>query len=181
MTYYGPKEMAQSFRTVRNNTIKIAEEIAEDQYSFRPAEGTMTVGELLTHIAYGPWFNEQVNLIEKRTTMVGFDFPHYLGLIKAEQAKPRTKAEIIELLKERGAQFASQVEALSDDFLAEKVSTPPGGHPAFRTRFDMLISSKEHEMHHRGQLMLIERLLGITPHMTRDAQARMAAMQAARK
>jgi uncharacterized damage-inducible protein DinB len=42
----------------------------------------------------------------------------------------------------------------------------------------MLTSVKEHEMHHRGQLMLIERMLGITPHLTRERQARMAAMQA---
>ena len=41
------------------------------------------------------------------------------------------------------------------------------------------MSVKEHEMHHRGQLMLIERMLGITPHLTRDMQERMAAMQAA--
>jgi uncharacterized damage-inducible protein DinB len=43
----------------------------------------------------------------------------------------------------------------------------------------MLMTVKEHEMHHRGQLMLIERMLGITPHLTRQNQARMAAMQAA--
>jgi hypothetical protein len=30
-------------------------------------------------------------------------------------------------------------------------------------------------MHHRGQLMLIERMLGIVPHLTRDMQARFAA------
>ena len=34
-------------------------------------------------------------------------------------------------------------------------------------------------MHHRGQLMLIERMLGITPHLTREMEARMASMQAA--
>jgi hypothetical protein len=33
-------------------------------------------------------------------------------------------------------------------------------------------------MHHRAQLMLIERLIGIVPHMTREMQARMASMQA---
>ena len=42
----------------------------------------------------------------------------------------------------------------------------------------MLASVKEHEMHHRGQLMLVERMLGITPHLTRAMQERMAAMQA---
>jgi hypothetical protein len=41
----------------------------------------------------------------------------------------------------------------------------------------MLLSPKEHEMHHRAQLMLVERLLGIVPHLTREQQARMAAME----
>jgi uncharacterized damage-inducible protein DinB len=43
----------------------------------------------------------------------------------------------------------------------------------------MLLSVKEHEMHHRGQLMLTERLLGITPHLTREQEVRRAAMLAA--
>jgi len=42
----------------------------------------------------------------------------------------------------------------------------------------MLLSAKEHEMHHRAQLMLIERLLGIVPHLTRQMQAWIAEMQA---
>ena len=45
-----------------------------------------------------------------------------------------------------------------------------------KSRFEMILSVKEHEMHHRGQLMLIERILGIVPHMTRAAQARRAAL-----
>jgi uncharacterized damage-inducible protein DinB len=43
----------------------------------------------------------------------------------------------------------------------------------------MILGVKEHEMHHRAQLMLMERMLGITPHLTRQMQARMAATQAA--
>ena len=34
-------------------------------------------------------------------------------------------------------------------------------------------------MHHRGQLMLIERQLGIVPHLTRQSQERIAQMKAA--
>ena len=37
MTYYGGKEMADAFRTVRTNTLKIAEEVPEEKYSFKPA------------------------------------------------------------------------------------------------------------------------------------------------
>jgi uncharacterized damage-inducible protein DinB len=42
----------------------------------------------------------------------------------------------------------------------------------------MLLGAKEHEMHHRGQLMLIERMLGIVPHLTRQMEERWARMQA---
>lgn len=179
MNYYGAKDLAASFRTVRKNTLTIAEEIPEDKYSYRPAEGTRTVGELLTHIAFGSKFQEAVVLNEKRTSMEGFDFMKLMGGVAAEAAKPRTKAQIIALLKEEGEKYASAVEALTDDFLGVAVTMPPGGSPPSRTRFDMLAAVKEHEMHHRGQLMLIERILGITPHLTRESQARMAAMQAA--
>jgi uncharacterized damage-inducible protein DinB len=43
----------------------------------------------------------------------------------------------------------------------------------------MLLSAKEHEMHHRGQLMTMQRMNGIVPHVTRAAQERMARMTAA--
>ncbi len=175
MTYYGAKELASSFRTVRGNTIKVAEEIPEDKYGFSPAPGVRTVAQTLAHIAFGAKFNEQVNRIERRTTMVGFDFMKFMGQVMPEADKPRSKAEILKLLREQGDDFAGWLETLSDDFLGEVVTMPPGGHPASRTRFDMLLSVKEHEMHHRAQLMLVERMLGITPHLTREMQARMAA------
>ena len=51
--------------------------------------------------------------------------------------------------------------------------------PPSKSRFEMLLGAKEHEMHHRGQLMVIQRLLGITPHLTRKRQDAMAARAAA--
>jgi len=178
VNYYGAKDLAASFRTVRKNTVIIAEEIPEDQYGYRPAEGTRTVAELLAHVAFGGKFQEQINLIEKLSSMQGFDYMKFMGGIAAEAAKPRTKAEIIALLKEEGEKYAEALESQSEEFLGESIVVPPGGVPPSRTRFDMLASVKEHEMHHRGQLMLIERLLGITPHLTRENQARRAAMHA---
>src|ERR1700690_199773 len=126
MNYYGAKDLAASSRTVRANTLKIAEEIPEDKYGYRPAEGTRTVGELLSHMAFGGKFMEQVNLVEKRTSMEGFDFMKFMAGLGAEAAKPRTKAEIIALLKDEGEKFAKALESLSDDFLGESVAMPPG-------------------------------------------------------
>ena len=47
MTYYGNKDLGRSFRTVRRNTLTIAEEIPEDKYGYRPAEGCRSVAETL--------------------------------------------------------------------------------------------------------------------------------------
>ena len=103
-----------------------------------------------------------------------------LTLPKAEEAKPRTKAELVELLKSRGEETAAWIDTLSDEFLAEPFTQPQGMTPPTKSRFEMIMSMKEHEMHHRGQLMLIERMLGITPHLTRQMQERFAARQQAR-
>ena len=43
MTYYGGAEMAASFRTVRMNTVQIAEEIPEDQYGFKASPDTRSI------------------------------------------------------------------------------------------------------------------------------------------
>jgi uncharacterized damage-inducible protein DinB len=51
--------------------------------------------------------------------------------------------------------------------------------PRSKSRFEMLIAPKEHEMHHRAQLMVVQRMLGLKPHLTRHMEERIAAMQAA--
>jgi uncharacterized damage-inducible protein DinB len=178
MNYYGGKEMADSFRTVRKNTITIAEEIGEQHYGFRAAPDTRSVAEMLTHIAVTPRISEQVQGVERRTTLEGFGFPSFFAKILAEEKQARSKAEIVALLGAEGERYAKWMEGLSDDFLGERVSMPPGMTPASRSRFEMILGTKEHEMHHRAQVMLIERLIGIVPHMTREMNARMAAMQA---
>jgi uncharacterized damage-inducible protein DinB len=174
MTYYGAKELADSIRTVRKNTLIIADEIPEEHYGFRAAPETRTVAQLLTHIAVVQRMPEQIHSIERRTTLEGFDFPGFMRSIVAEEQRPRNKAQIIALLRDEGERWAKWLESQSDDFLAERVTFPTGMTPPIRTRFEMLLGSKEHEMHHRGQLMLIERMLGIVPHLTRQMQDRMA-------
>lgn len=176
MTFYGARDLAAAFRTVRGNTLTIASELTEEQYGFSPATGSRTAGQVLTHIALGSKFQEIIHM-EKRNNFDGMDFPALFANMAAEEQKPRTKAEIIALLKENNDHFSNWLETVSDDFLAEPVGMPAGASPASKTRFEMLLGVKEHEMHHRGQLMLIQRMLGGTPHLTRQMTERMAAMR----
>jgi uncharacterized damage-inducible protein DinB len=178
MTYYGGKELAAAFRTVRDNTVKIAEEVPEDKYTFRATPDTKTIGQTLTHIAVSSGFQHHVHSMNV-TDMRTLNFPELFQKFQADEAKPRSKAEIIAHLKSEGDTFASYLETLPEPFLAEQVTMPPGATPAVKSRFEMLLGAKEHEMHHRGQLMTLQRMIGQVPHLTRLMQERMAAAQAA--
>jgi uncharacterized damage-inducible protein DinB len=177
MTYYGGKDLAAAFRTVRNNTIKIAEEIPESKYDFRAAPDCRTIGQTLVHIAIGPSFQLHIQT-NKIDDLKKVNFPELHQKFTADEARPRTKAEIVTMLKTDGEKFASYLESLPEAFLAERVAMPPGAEPAAKTRFEMLLSPKEHEMHHRAQLMVLQRMIGQVPHLTRQMQERMAQAQA---
>jgi len=180
MNYYGAKELADSFRTVRKNTITIAEQIGEEHYGFRAAPDTRTVAQMLVHIAVSTKMAEQIQVVERRKTLEGFDFPAFLAQMIAAEQTARKKAEIVNLLRTEGEHVARWLENFPEEALAERVQLPAGVTPPSKSRFEMLLSIKEHEMHHRGQLMLIERMIGIVPHTTRQMQERIAAMQSAK-
>ncbi len=175
MNYYGPKELAESFRTVRKNTMTIAQEIPGEKYGFRPAPNTRSVGELLAHISLAYSFQYQVHAQEHRSSLEGFDFPSLMQRLTAEEKMPRSKDQVLEMLRSSGEKWAGWLEGLTESFLAEPVEMRQGMIPPSKSRFEMVLSVKEHEMHHRGQLMLIERMVGIVPHLTREMQTRMAA------
>src|SRR5207302_1702994 len=98
VTYYGSKEMAAAFRTVRKNTIQIAEEIPENKYDFRAAADTRTIGQTLAHIAVSATFQLHVHQ-NKIDSLTKVNFPELFQKVNAEEMKPRTKGEIISLLK----------------------------------------------------------------------------------
>jgi len=171
---YGAKDLAESFRTVRRNTIQVAEDIPADKDHYQAATGVKTVGQILAHIAVSPGWQ-----FEAHTQRIpGVDFAYFgarTPKVAAEEKALATKDQIIDALKRGGDEFASMVERLTPEILAEPVSFAPPMQPSQKSRFEMLLGVKEHEMHHRGQLMLIQRLLGIVPHLTRRREAAVAA------
>jgi len=178
LTIYGGNDFARQFRVVRNNTLQIAEDIPESKYGYLPALNCRTVAALLTHIAVSPrmWF--EIHGKQRVKTLVGFDFAKIGSDVKAEEARTRSKAEILDLLREEGDKFAGWLDTLTPEFLAEMVTV--ADNTGTKSRFEQLLGAKEHEMHHRGQLMLIERQLGIVPHLTRQAEEQMTQTVAAR-
>jgi uncharacterized damage-inducible protein DinB len=168
MNYYGSKDMAESWRTVRKNTIQVAEEIPAEQYNFKASPDTMSVAEMLAHLATATYWAQTLHFDEKKTAVTMEDFGRYMGAAGKASAALTAKDAIISALKAHGEGFAANLEGASDAFLAERVELPMGS----KTRFEMLLSVKEHEMHHRAQLFLIQRMVGIVPHLTRARQQR---------
>jgi uncharacterized damage-inducible protein DinB len=171
MNYYGSKDMAESWRTVRKNTIQVAEEIPADQYNFKAAPDTMSVAEMLAHLATATYWAQTLHFTESKTAVTMEDFGRYMGEADKAAKALMAKEAILSALRSHGEAFAAQLEGASDAFLGERVELPMGS----KTRFEMLLSVKEHEMHHRAQLFLIQRMIGLVPHLTRARQQRMQA------
>lgn len=179
MNGYGSTDLANAFRTVRKNTVQVAEDIPEDKYDFSAAPGVMTVRQMLAHIAYSPMMQDDMHRAKRLTTIKGYDFGVIRGRTEAAAKDLRTKADLVAALKSEGEKFAKWLESLSPDFLAETFTDMTGQNP--RTRFESLLGVKEHEMHHRAQLMVVERLLGVVPHLTRQREEMIRQRQATAK
>jgi uncharacterized damage-inducible protein DinB len=178
MTYYGSKELARSFRTVRKNTLIVAEEIPEDQYGFRPTPESRSVAEILAHIAVVTRTNHENHAVRKIKTYVGVDF---VALARQRQESERqlaTKAQLLDALRRGGEAWSSYLDGVSEGELADEIPFSAPAEPRSKSRFEMILSVKEHEMHHRAQLMVIERILGLVPHLTRERQTRAAQLAA---
>jgi len=177
MSIYGGAQLASSFRSVRANTITIAEEIPEDQYGYRPVSDVKSVGEQLAHIAVATAW--QIELHTARVGHIDYAmFGAHVAKSASEEQGLTSKAAILEALRSGGERFAAFLEGVDETLLAEEVTFPPQVQPSVRTRYEMLQAAKEHEMHHRAQLMVYERLLGIVPHLTRRRAAGAAAVRA---
>lgn len=160
---YGIRQLAASARAVRQNTILIAEDIPESSYGFRATPGTRSIAETLVHIA---WLGSSDRLIHEELhldSVETFDFPAMLEQSTMEEKRPRSKDEILDLLRTEGSRSVTWLEGLSNDFLLEQVRLPGG---ASVSRFEMLLGTKEHELQHRAQLTVMERMLGIVPRFT---------------
>lgn len=160
---YGLRQLVDGMRAVRANTILMAEDIPESQYGFRPTPGNRSVAETLVHIA---WLATSDRVIHEEAhihTVEGFDFPALMKTSEVEEKRPRSKAEIVELLRTEGERQARWLEQLPESVLLERVALPGGGSTS---RFEMLLATKEHELQHRAQLTIIDRMIGVVPRFT---------------
>ena len=160
---YGIRQLVDSMRAVRANTILMADDIPESKYDYRPTPVSRSIAATLVHIAWLATADRILHEEEHVDALEGFDFPALLRRSEVEEKRRRSKAEIHELLRTEGERQARWLEQLPGTLLSERVQLPGG---VSVSRFEMLLATKEHELQHRAQLTVIDRLIGVVPRFT---------------
>src|SRR5262249_50321218 len=139
MQLYGPRELAASLRTVRANTIRIAEDIPEDRYGYRPTPESRSVEQLLLHIVTLTKATRQMHERERIQSFQNYDFAALFKGRPIQEDEHRTKAEIISLLKDEADDFIAWLERLPESMLTETVRMAEGSTPSTKNRFELLL------------------------------------------
>ena len=149
------------WREVRAGLIDEVAQIPADQFSFRAAEGMRSVAELLQHLVESQKFlvgeacRPDTNLLRK-------SFAENIKDYAPDVRNVNDKEGILQLLA--GAMDDAE-KSLRDnaDELKNSMKRFDGKE---MTKFGFMSFAIAHEMYHRGQLTVYERLLGIEPMLT---------------
>src|SRR5215813_12787359 len=100
MNPYGPQQLASAIRTVRKNTIIVAEDIPEESYGYRVTPDSRSVAETLLHIASAPQIDYHMHGSEPVSSIEDFQlFGTILQEAPIHEKLPYSKAQIIDLLR----------------------------------------------------------------------------------
>ncbi|RMF66477.1 MAG: DinB family protein [Calditrichaeota bacterium] len=157
------EETLDAWENARFGIIAEAQNIPEDRFDFRPAEGVRNVQELLVHIL------EVAMMMTGELTRPDTDFrrapwPELLKLYAGPAYKADSKAALLDLLESQFREAESKFREAGELHMLQLIRRFDG-QPG--TRLAWLNHGIAQEMYHRGQLTLYERLLGIEPALTR--------------
>ena len=154
-------EICEAWKEVRNGFIKEVESIPADQFGFRAAEGSRSVLEILQHIVE----SERVLTSEICSDDTNLKRPP-LELIAehASHVKDAGTADaILELLRGSLDESTQLVREYGDERLEQMMTRFDGKQLLKRVMLNFIVA---HEMYHRGQVTVYQRLLGIEPALT---------------
>ncbi|HEU4714081.1 MAG TPA: DinB family protein [Pyrinomonadaceae bacterium] len=149
------------WKDVRNGLISEVEQIPEDHFSFRATPETRSVAEILQHIIetqkilVGESCRDEANI--RRQSFADHHKEHAAGVKDVTD-----KQGLIDLLR-------SSMDAAEECVRAhgERINEPMislDGRQS--TKAAVLTFASSHEMYHRGQLTVYERLMNIEPVLT---------------
>ena len=149
------------WKDARGGLIKEVEKIPEDQFLFRATPDTRTVAEIVQHVVstqkiiVGECCRPDTNLRRQSFAAHANEYAPGVGEVS-------DKNGLIELLRTSMDEAATQITSYGDHLGDSMMSLM--GQPTTKAAF--LTFGMSHEMYHRGQLTVYERLMNIEPALT---------------
>ena len=149
---------------VRKGLIREIQNIPPARFSFRPTLETRSVTELLQHV-----LEVAITTVEELLREdTNFHRAPYVQLLRSYAPnihRADSQEKLIDLLVEQYKDAALRLRNAGELFMLQLITRTDGGKA---TRMAMLQDAIAHEMYHRGQITVFERLLGLVPALTRD-------------
>ena len=137
-------ELKQMYTGVKNNLVRMAEKMPEENYSFKASPDIRTFGQLVAHVA----------------DSVARNCSAAQGEAKSVNAASKTsKADLVAALKEAFSTCDAVHDSLTDTAGAEMIKTPRGQ----RSKFGLLAGNVSHANEEYGYMAVYLRLKGIVP------------------
>jgi uncharacterized damage-inducible protein DinB len=149
------------WREVRSGLIKEVEQIPEEQFSFRASPETRSISELVQHVIEAQKFLVG-EACRAESNLMRQSFGDHLKEYASDVSTVTEKTGLVSLLGTTMDEAEACLRA-SSDRLGETI-IGFDGKPNHKPDFLNFVIS--HEMYHRGQLTVYERLLGIEPQLT---------------
>lgn len=143
-----PQDLFRYLEEIHQLNLQCLEMIPEKQLDFQPVAEVMSIRLLLYHMYVNQKFYVQ-SIISRQMDVQ--EYHHWMQLIPSSKEALRAFMEGV----------FSETQALFEDpyWFTTTLQTPVGERAALHLLFGEL----EHQLHHRGQLYMYMRLLGLTP------------------
>ena len=151
-----------AWKEVRDGVIAEAALVPAEQYSFSATPETRSVAAIIQHL-----IETQKVLVSEvcrpDTNLMRQPFPAAIEQYAPGVSSVSNKADLIGLLSDSMKWADETLRAFGEDALNQPMKRFDGTEMSKITMMNFIVS---HEMYHRGQLTVYERLLGIEPAMT---------------
>lgn len=152
------EELLATWKDVRQGCIEEIARIPDEKLSFRPTPDTRSVVEIAHHIVEGE------RLLVSEICRDDTDIRRVLSAQPDGKVKEATTGEaIVNALRASLEETAQCIRSFGEDKIDSLMMGFDGKEIS---KFSMLSFLVGHEMYHRGQLTVYQRLLGIEPALT---------------
>ncbi|HEX9691985.1 MAG TPA: DinB family protein [Gemmatimonadales bacterium] len=156
-------ETLDNWRDVRRGLIEEIEGIRATSFDFRPTPEVRSVRELIQHILESAYMATG-ELSRPDTNFRRAPHGELLAMYGGHVADAQTKRDLLDLLHAQLAEAEKKFRAAGDLAMGQWIKNFDGSR---WTKMQWLHHAIAHEMYHRGQVTVYERLMGLEPALTK--------------